>query len=93
MRNSADARDTDREGIHIRDCYIWAEIYYLDSPTNYRECLPRTAAPELRGDDLVLLDSPSDSKGAMAVFIATVLILFALAGYFLFVVIGMIEAF
>src|SRR4051794_8098908 len=26
--------------IHVNDCYIWSEIYYLDSPTDYRECLP-----------------------------------------------------
>ncbi len=25
---------------HVSDCQIWAEIYYLDSPTDYRECLP-----------------------------------------------------
>jgi hypothetical protein len=26
--------------MHVKDCYIWSEIYYLDSPTDYRECLP-----------------------------------------------------
>src|SRR5437667_11827664 len=26
--------------VHVGDCYIWSEIYYLDSPTDYRECLP-----------------------------------------------------
>src|SRR4051812_14561751 len=25
---------------HVGDCYIWSEIYYLNSPTDYRECLP-----------------------------------------------------
>lgn len=25
---------------HVSDCQIWAEIYYLDSPTDYREFLP-----------------------------------------------------
>jgi len=29
------------EGVHIGDCYVWAEIYYLDSPTDYREYLPQ----------------------------------------------------
>ena len=24
---------------HVGDCYIWAEIYYLDSATDYREYL------------------------------------------------------
>ena len=25
---------------HVSDCQIWAEIHYLDSPTDYREYLP-----------------------------------------------------
>jgi hypothetical protein len=26
--------------LHVQDCRIWAEIRYLDSPTDYREYLP-----------------------------------------------------
>jgi len=26
--------------VHVGDCYVWAQIRYLDSPTHYRECLP-----------------------------------------------------
>jgi hypothetical protein len=26
----------------IADTYVWAAIYYLDSPTDFRECLPRS---------------------------------------------------
>jgi len=26
--------------MRVTDCYIWSEIYYLDSPTDYREYLP-----------------------------------------------------
>jgi hypothetical protein len=26
--------------VHVADCYIWAAIRYLDSPTDYREYLP-----------------------------------------------------
>jgi len=26
--------------VHVRDCRVWAEINYLDSPTDYREYLP-----------------------------------------------------
>ena len=26
--------------VYVGDCYIWAAIAYLDSPTDYRECLP-----------------------------------------------------
>lgn len=25
---------------HVGDCYVWAQIYYLDSATDYREFLP-----------------------------------------------------
>ena len=25
--------------VYVGDCYIWAAIAYLDSPTDYRECL------------------------------------------------------
>lgn len=41
------------------DCYIWSEIHYLDSATDYRECLPGgrlKSNPEVV-DDLVMLDS------------------------------------
>ena len=50
--------------IHIRDCYVWAEIYYLDSPTNYREYLPlQPVDPSIvRRDDFVTLDSPGESS-------------------------------
>lgn len=27
---------------HVSDCRVWAEIDYLDSPTDYREYLPGT---------------------------------------------------
>jgi len=33
------------EPVHIRDCYVWAEIAYLDSPTDYREYLPQRTVP------------------------------------------------
>ena len=48
------------EPVHIRDCHVWAEIYYLDSKTDYREYLPErsNALPE---SELVMLDSPRES--------------------------------
>jgi len=44
---------------HVSDCRVWAEINYLDSPTDYREWLPAAASrriaptsdPWLRSDD------------------------------------------
>jgi len=42
----------------VGDCYLWAEIHYLDSPTDYRECLASdhslSVAPS---NELVMLDA------------------------------------
>jgi hypothetical protein len=48
------------EPVHIRDCYVWAEIYYLDSKTDYREYLPERA-PSLPENELIMLDSSKES--------------------------------
>lgn len=50
------------QGFRVRDCYVWSEIHYLDSATDYREYLPRNVihAP-IRSDDLILLDSSRES--------------------------------
>lgn len=50
--------------VHVRDCYVWAEIYYLDSPTNYREYLPHQPAEPstVRRDEFVMLDSSGESS-------------------------------
>ena len=44
---------------HVRDSYVWAEIYYLDSPTDYRECLPQYATTVRVDSELIFLDSPA----------------------------------
>ncbi len=42
---------------HVNDCLVWAEIYYLDSPTDYREYLPNRHHIPVRIDSqLVMLD-------------------------------------
>jgi hypothetical protein len=81
MKNSANGRAIEREGIHIGDCYVWSEIYYLDSSNDYREFLPRAGKDNPRDDDFVCLDSLPPSKGAISVFIFAVLVCIALAGY------------
>lgn len=57
--------------VHIGDAYIWAQINYLDSPTDYREYLPTTTARPWANDDLVLLDdincTPWFAPGACAI--------------------------
>lgn len=47
---------------HVADCYVWAEIYYLDSATDYREYIYRHASGYTGGKDdgLVMLDSQID---------------------------------
>ncbi len=46
----------------IRDCYVWSEIHYLDSATDYREYLPQNSMhARIRSIDLILLDSSRQS--------------------------------
>jgi hypothetical protein len=40
----------------VQDCYVWSEIYYLDSATDYREYLPQNARHSGFGE-LIMLDS------------------------------------
>ncbi|HEY7352781.1 MAG TPA: hypothetical protein VH596_08440 [Terriglobales bacterium] len=48
--------DDIRPGVaYVGDCYIWASIFYLDSSTDYRECLPRAVLHNPANDTLVML--------------------------------------
>jgi len=59
---------------YVGDCYIWSAIYYLDSPTDYREYLPpHGVSPLISRDDLIMLDSPA-SFGPLSVLVLTILI-------------------
>ena len=49
---------------HVGDCRIWAEIYYLDSPTNYREYLPQHSSLKTV-DELQMLDDMSSPISAL----------------------------
>ena len=77
------------EGVHIRDCYVWAEIYYLDSPTNYREYLPQgpvtpRTVPE---NEVVMLDSSGEwPNPSSIVCLAISLALLFVSGVFMYVV-------
>ncbi len=54
-------------GVSIGNCYVWAEIYYLDSPTDYREYLPQHCARQFPvAGDLVMLDSSEFSRTSRA---------------------------
>jgi hypothetical protein len=76
--------------LHIGDCYVWAEIYYLDSQTSYRECLPQKHRNEEFGE-LVMLDSVKRSHAAAAYafsLFAFCLGLMGLAAYLLFLMLA-----
>ena len=46
------------ESVHVGDCHVWAEISYLDSPTDYRELLPVASQSRITGDLVMLDDEP-----------------------------------
>jgi len=74
------------EPVHIRDCYVWAEIYYLDSKTDYREYLPERphSLPE---NELVMLDSPRESLNPNSIMSwAVPLAVMVLSGLFMYLV-------
>jgi len=70
--------------IHVKDCYIWSEIYYLDSPTDYREYLPphHIHPCNVPRNGLAILESsensPNHSFLRILVFLASCLIIFSL---------------
>jgi hypothetical protein len=61
MANTIPRKEIGGEGIHVRDCYVWREIYYLDSPSDYREYLPQDQRWSPDGHRLEMLDSPRQS--------------------------------
>jgi hypothetical protein len=74
------------EPAHIRDCYVWAEIYYLDSMTDYREYLPERprALPEC---ELVMLDSSRSLPDPNSIVsLALPLAVVVLSGLFIYLV-------
>jgi hypothetical protein len=61
MANTIRREEIGGEGIHVRDCYVWTEISYLDSPSDFREYLPQDRKWKPNDDRLVMLDSPRQS--------------------------------
>jgi hypothetical protein len=60
MANTTQRKKISSEAIHVRDGYVWKEIHYLDSPSDYRECLPQDNYWNL-DDGLAVLPSPGRS--------------------------------
>jgi len=63
MANTIPRQGIGGEGIQVRDCYVWTEISYLDSPSDFREYLPQDRQGKPNDDRLVMLDSPRRSLG------------------------------
>jgi hypothetical protein len=66
------------ESIHVGDCHIWAEINYLDSPTDYREYLPQSAPPRSRvvGAEFIVLDNAGSFPWGVAKFLVVLRAMF-----------------
>jgi hypothetical protein len=60
MANTIPREEIGGEGIHVRDCYVWTEISYLDSSADFREYLPQDGQWKPNDDRL---DSPRGSAG------------------------------
>ena len=57
MAHFSNSRNAARgTSFHVKDCYVWSEIYYLDSATDYREYLPQNIRYSGFGE-LMMLDS------------------------------------
>lgn len=53
MREMLDPEEIGGETIRIGDCFVWSEIYYLDSPTDYREYIPNREPSSTRIESVV----------------------------------------
>jgi hypothetical protein len=60
MAEPSERKQIGGDAIHIGDCQVWVEIYYLDSQTDYREYLAQKRVP-FRFDEFVLLCSSTSS--------------------------------
>jgi len=69
---------------HVGDSYIWSEIYYLDSPTDYREYLPQDGAiaPAARGELVMLGSSDPSIPRTLGILLLVFAIICLTLGYF-----------
>ena len=56
MRESPYERQSGGVSVHVKDCYVWAEIQYLDSPTDYREYIHIRHTPVFSLGDVTVED-------------------------------------
>ena len=60
MASTTERQQIDSEGIHVRDCYVSAEISYLDSRSDFREYLLQEGQLKATRDRSVMSDSPAE---------------------------------
>jgi hypothetical protein len=60
MQESQIPEHMEESNFNVGDSQIWAEIFYLDSPTAYRECLQQDAGLS-SADKLTMLEDPSST--------------------------------
>lgn len=69
MANARQDGNPDRRAgdgfVYVKDCRIWAEISYLDSPTEYRECLPVSRTPSHHVKGGVLTEDACADRGSL----------------------------
>jgi hypothetical protein len=59
MRKPSNEKHIGGSTFHVGDVQVWAEIFYLDSSTNYREYLADVPQPTPLTGDMILLDDAS----------------------------------
>lgn len=80
MTNTMPHDEIGGEGIHVRDSYVWMEISYLDSPSDFREYLPQDRQWKPTDNRLVTLGSRRKSLRSARELFGGSLIGDALAG-------------
>jgi hypothetical protein len=75
MRETMDRKEIGCEAIHVGDCYVWAEIYSLDSRTDYREYISNDVSQPTTetGTEFITLDNAWFSWRAVAKSLAAFL--------------------
>lgn len=100
MANAHQEGNPDRElgtsFVRVKDCRVWAEINYLDSPTAYREYLPLSKTPSHQAQlgPLTMLDTQrkyvsGDLARLLLLLLAILLLL--MSGYLLYCVVDLLS--
>lgn len=65
VNSMADLNQAEKNPLHHQDWRVWAEINYLDSPTEYREYLPNASIQNraISAEFVLLSASKRPSKG------------------------------